>query len=434
MGVEPPAPDGKGPAWQAEGEHTGPVSIGSSSAGSAAGGWRVEGVDPASVTAPRSLHQAWSAMSSSAPAGQGRPGSGGQQRGSAQQPAFPQGWAPGPPVRPAQPAQPPVRPGQPGGQPNQAGQQAPGAPAPHPGQPAVGQRSPYRARQAGYPGAPYPPNRPPYPQPPRAEQAAAPGHRQGEHKETVAFMLHQFPIGHLPVAQTNASRQLPDPGAARRFGPLDHPRSELVGDRDALARVRSGKLPPPDARGAASRPEDFTADHEPLAELSEHAWDREYRSTGSDYRWPPDEFPEGCTEAGEPIVLDPDTVLDELGDGEGRVAAPEGTAFTERSLPPEYLELPYHRYRVLHPLPVWRAVTAPWFGARGGGVRYRTTHPLAELVALGLLAELAPALEETGTIRLERSTVQRAETEAGTARMRAEPAAAREEATEGSAE
>jgi hypothetical protein len=71
------------------------------------------------------------------------------------------------------------------------------------------------------------------------------------------------------------------------------------------------------------------------------------------------------------------------------VFAADGTAFAQRSLPPAHKDGGYRRYRVVRPLPVWRAVSAAWFGQPGGGVRYRTTHSAIELVALGYLEEIA---------------------------------------------
>ncbi len=230
-------------------------------------------------------------------------------------------------------------------------------------------------------------------------------------------MLHQFPIGYLPVAAASASRQLPapaeavDPLAGRRFPPQDHPRADLVDDRDALARTGSGEAAAEEEPEGAELPADFTTGHEPLAELSELEWERRYTGPAG-HRWPASEsVPEGGAEPGEPVVLEPDTVLDALGAGTGWIAAPDGTAFTRRSLPPEYLELPYHRYRVLRPLPVWWAVSEPWFAGTGGGVRYRLTHSLAELVALGHLAELTTArlAAEAGTLRLDRDVIDAAE-------------------------
>ncbi|WP_143343131.1 TNT domain-containing protein, partial [Crossiella equi] len=101
-----------------------------------------------------------------------------------------------------------------------------------------------------------------------------------------------------------------------------------------------------------------------------------------------------CPEGGvdpdgaEPVLLAVDSVLDRFGARDGRVLSADGTPFTQRGLPPEMLDRGYHRYRVLRELPAWRTVAAPWFGQAGGGVRFRTTHAVAELVALGFLAEL----------------------------------------------
>ena len=76
-------------------------------------------------------------------------------------------------------------------------------------------------------------------------------------------------------------------------------------------------------------------------------------------------------------------------DGAVRGPVPLTTLFAQRSLPPEALAAGYHRYLVLRPVPVWRTVSAPWFGQPGGGERYRTTYSAIELVALGYLAEQA---------------------------------------------
>jgi len=87
-------------------------------------------------------------------------------------------------------------------------------------------------------------------------------------------------------------------------------------------------------------------------------------------------------------VLEEGTEIDRFGRWEGRVFAAAGTPFAQRSLPPAHLEHGYRRYRVLRPIPVWRAVSAAWFAQSGGGVRYRTTHSALELVALGYLADI----------------------------------------------
>ena len=238
-------------------------------------------------------------------------------------------------------------------------------------------------------------------------------------------MLHQFPIGHLPVATGEPARQLPTAETAE-VPAAQHPRSELIDDTDALARASSGKRPDPAQlgrgnlerdnleRGRLEReeppedhevPADLLADHDPLGGVDRLEWEREYvlgdaRRERPRYAWP--ESSVGESAAGEPAVLEPDVVLDRLGDGWGRVVFPEGTAFELRSQPAEHLRRPYRRYRVLRPLPVLRSVVAAWFGQPGGAVQYRTTHPLMDLEGLGYVVELTRGRQvaEAGTLRL----------------------------------
>lgn len=143
-------------------------------------------------------------------------------------------------------------------------------------------------------------------------------------------------------------------------------------------------------------------DHDPLGDVNERDWDRRYlvrlgsvtaqgiSPEGLEYNWPTSEqYPEGGSAPGEPETLAEDTVIDRFGSSHGRVFAADRTKFAQRSLPEPYKDAGYRRYRVLRPLPVWRAVSASWFAQPGGGVRYRTTHSAIELVALGYLEEIA---------------------------------------------
>jgi hypothetical protein len=218
------------------------------------------------------------------------------------------------------------------------------------------------------------------------------------------FVVHMFPIGHLPVPTTRPARQLRPPApeldyaAGLRFPPQDHPESALVHDGPAMRRALAGQAPPDPtpARGADDPAVAALAEgHDPLGGEHERDWDRRFlvRPGGdgrrAEYAWPPAErYPEGGSDVGEPVVLREGTELDRFGSPEGRVLAPAGTPFRRRSLPPEYLAEGYRRYRVLRPLPVWRAVSAAWFGQPGGGERYRATYPVADLVALGWLVDV----------------------------------------------
>ncbi|MCE6999377.1 glycohydrolase toxin TNT-related protein [Saccharothrix sp. S26] len=238
------------------------------------------------------------------------------------------------------------------------------------------------------------------------------------------FLLHMFPGGTLPPPSTAPARQLPPPSedeafaAGLRFEPQGHPDGDLV---DASARfgldlraagdsVRSrlsgGEASAPasgDPVPAVNRPRlvltpggapdpALLEGYDPLAGLHERDWDRRFlvRADPPEYAWPPGElFPEGGYEAGQPGVLAVGVELDRFGGPEGRVLSQLGTAYAERSLPPALVHAGYHRYRVVKVLPVWFTLSAEWFGQPGGGVRYRATYPVADLVALGYLEEMA---------------------------------------------
>jgi hypothetical protein len=77
------------------------------------------------------------------------------------------------------------------------------------------------------------------------------------------------------------------------------------------------------------------------------------------------------------------------------VFAADGTRFTERALPPSHLEAGYRRYVVRREVPMWRTLSAGWFGQRGGGVRYRSVYPALELVTLGYLTDITDQEERT---------------------------------------
>ena len=212
--------------------------------------------------------------------------------------------------------------------------------------------------------------------------------RQERESIVALFRVAMFPIGHLPVATVRPHRQLAPPppevdyAAGLRFPPYDHPRSDLIVATTPRRRESSPKAPAPAG---------LFEHHDPLGGLNERDWDRRflagYREDIPEYAWPPGElYPEGGLEPGEPEVLPEGTLLDRFGPVEGRVFAPAGTLFAKRSLPPT-ATAEYRRYRVTRPVPMWQAVSAPWFGQPGGGLRYRAVHSADELVTLGYLEE-----------------------------------------------
>jgi Tuberculosis necrotizing toxin len=220
------------------------------------------------------------------------------------------------------------------------------------------------------------------------------------------FLVHIFPIGHLPVATDRPAMQLPAPAddvdylAGQRFAPGDHPEAALVDAGDALKNVTNGFRKSPSPPPLAVPPA-LLEGHDPFGGLDGPDWNRRFlggvRATVPEYAWPPGQLhPEGGQQIGEPVVVAEGVLLDRFGDETGRVFAPDGTRFASRSLPPGFLRAEYRRYRVLRALPLWRAVSSAWFSQPGGGVRYRATHPAGELVTMGYLAEITGAAERVG--------------------------------------
>ncbi|PRX44322.1 PPE-repeat protein [Prauserella shujinwangii] len=262
--------------------------------------------------------------------------------------------------------------------------------------------------QPDQPGQYAPHGRPPEPVRPQPPAAPVPlGSPRQERASIIAlFCVHMFPIGHLPVATDRPARQLPAPpadvdyAAGLRFPPHDHPRSDVLDPGHALAWLRHGwrQPAPPPAEVLPCPPAALTEGHDPLGGLSEREWDHRYLvhpGERPEYAWPPGErYPEGgCTE-GEPVLLPEGTLLDRFGTAHGRVFAADGTPFARRSLPPSHLAAGYRRYRVRREVPMWRTLSAGWFGQPGGGERFRSVYSAAELVILGYLADVT--FEEVG--------------------------------------
>ncbi|GAA2339068.1 hypothetical protein GCM10009854_14380 [Saccharopolyspora halophila] len=417
---------------------TGPIPV---TGGTNSANWP-SGTDPASMTAPHAVQPAWAAgpPQPAQPAGQppqafgpsaaqqggyaASPGGfAGSNAGGAAAPApQPGAGASRPPAQApgaygqAGPPAPPARPG--------AGPQAPGPNQQQPNQQQPNQQQPNGQQPNGQQvrRAPLmPPQSPPQQVQAQGPESPQRGLRNGpRNPDAVAIVLHQFPIGNLPVASHGASRQLPPPEVENprpglNFPPQDHPESRLVDDAEALGRVRSGELYPAarqerlERAEPAALPESLLSGHDPLGELSELDWEHRY-STGdganSAYVWPPAaDFPEGGRESGQPVVLEPETVLDLLGDGTGRFFFAAATPFAHRSLPAEHAEREHRSYRVIRPLPMWWSVVAPWFEQPGGGVRYRATYSAVDLVGLGYLVELTRVRRnsEASTVRIRMS-------------------------------
>jgi hypothetical protein len=82
--------------------------------------------------------------------------------------------------------------------------------------------------------------------------------------------------------------------------------------------------------------------------------------------------------------------LDRFGGPNGNLTYAAGTPFEERSLVPEWVNRPYHVYRVQRPIEALAGVAIPWFNQPGGGAAYLLPLSIDELVAEGNLLELDP--------------------------------------------
>jgi hypothetical protein len=82
--------------------------------------------------------------------------------------------------------------------------------------------------------------------------------------------------------------------------------------------------------------------------------------------------------------------LDRFGDPDGNLTYVAGTPFPERSLVPEWIDRPYHVYRVQQPIEALTGVAIPWFNQPGGGTAYVLPASIEELLAEGVLIELEP--------------------------------------------
>jgi uncharacterized caspase-like protein len=83
------------------------------------------------------------------------------------------------------------------------------------------------------------------------------------------------------------------------------------------------------------------------------------------------------------------TELDRFGSGDGNLTYAAGTPFSHRSLVPEWVNLPFHTYRVARPMQVLTGLAIPWFEQAGGGTAYLLPEAIDTLLADGRLVEIS---------------------------------------------
>ena len=208
---------------------------------------------------------------------------------------------------------------------------------------------------------------------------------------SVLLLFVAFPAGTAPVRTARPARQLPPPVREARPGlccpPGDHPAHPDL----ALPR-QPGPVPVPvPVEGTG-----LLHGWDPLGGGHERDLERRFivrPATGghpAEHHWPPSELhPEGAVapDRRRPVRLEVGALLDLLGSPEGRVLAEGGTPFAQRAEPAANAGRPLRRLRVARALPAWESHLCAWFAQPGGGLRYRLTHPVAELVATGWLVD-----------------------------------------------
>ena len=88
------------------------------------------------------------------------------------------------------------------------------------------------------------------------------------------------------------------------------------------------------------------------------------------------------------VELEPGTEIDRFGEDDGNLVYSAGTPFSERSLVPEWIDRPYHVYRVRQPFQVLTGAAIPWFDQPGGGTAFLLPDTIGDLVAQGQLVEV----------------------------------------------
>lgn len=97
-------------------------------------------------------------------------------------------------------------------------------------------------------------------------------------------------------------------------------------------------------------------------------------------------LPENCGFAGNPTqgILHIGAAVERIGPATGRLLAPEGTPFPQRSMPG--LEAPSTPYAIVQPVPgVLKGLTAPAYGQPGGGIQYILPKPLQWYIDNGFI-------------------------------------------------
>ncbi|MEQ0562901.1 glycohydrolase toxin TNT-related protein [Amycolatopsis sp. NEAU-NG30] len=256
-----------------------------------------------------------------------------------------------------------------------------------------------------------PAEEPPAPEPePEPEPEPAP-------QRVVATLSPEIATGSYPVRKPDpvpAQEQTAFTSAEELFGDLDEdeppapprqpaPPAPVPAGPPPVAQQQAGPPPaapapprrePPPAAPTVLAPAVTPAAPPPAPPRREEPARPAVNGGGSQQQWPIAPL------AGEPPLtlfrgkelreLPAGSELDRFGGPNGNLTYAAGTPFAERSLVPEWVNRPYHVYRVQRPLEALAGVAIPWFNQPGGGSAYLLPASIEELLAEGDLIELDP--------------------------------------------
>jgi hypothetical protein len=111
---------------------------------------------------------------------------------------------------------------------------------------------------------------------------------------------------------------------------------------------------------------------------------KEWFDAGDQLRWPPND---GCAAPSVRITLAPGNEIDRYGSDFGRFFATPAVSWDARALPYDKTKMVYSVFVVQKPLEVEACAIAPWFGAPGLGVQFKTLDNVQTMLGAGVLSK-----------------------------------------------
>jgi hypothetical protein len=210
------------------------------------------------------------------------------------------------------------------------------------------------------------------------ELAAVPPQRvESEREGALSSPPMPPPNGGLPFTAEPEVEHAPEPGDADQPG-SDEPLGRHEGPNEPAANEQE-----PAASAADAPPREI--------------W-RQWARPGE----PPPELFQGKRFTGIPEG----TELDRFGTPDGNLTYVAGTPYEQRSLPPEWAEREYHRYRLARDTDALTGIPVPWFSQPGGGTAYLLAEPVGTLLDAGVLEEVSLADAEDPAVAFRARTAR----------------------------